>query len=75
MHGEAGRSGSIRFGIVIPAYKSAATIVATLDAVAAQSHSPISVVVVIDGPDPELESVVTEHRVNPGVIVLPENSG
>ncbi|MCP3860928.1 MAG: glycosyltransferase family 2 protein [Phycisphaeraceae bacterium] len=69
------RSDEIRFGIVIPAYKAAATIVATLDAVAAQSHSPISVVVVIDGPDPELESVVTEHRVNSDVIVLPENSG
>ena len=68
------RSDEIRFGIVIPAYKAATTIVSTLDAVAAQSHSPISVIVVIDGPDPELESVATEHRVNPDVIVLPENS-
>ena len=67
-------SEEIRFGIVIPAYKAASTMVATLDAVATQSHSPISVVVVIDGPDPELESVVTEHRVNPDVIVLPENT-
>ena len=69
------RSDEIRFGIVIPAYKAATTIVATLDAVAAQSHSPISVVVVIDGPDPGLEALVSEHRLNCDVIVLPENSG
>ena len=69
------RSDEIRFGIVIPAYKAAATIVATLDAVAAQSHSPISVVVVIDGPDPGLEELVSEHRLNCDVIVLPENTG
>ena len=69
------RSDEIRFGIVIPAYKAATTIVATLDAVAAQSHSPISVVVVIDGPDPGLEELVSEHRLNCDVIVLPENTG
>lgn len=69
------RSDEIRFGIVIPAYKAATTIVATLDAVAAQVHSPISVVVVIDGPDPGLEALVSEHRLNCDVIVLPENTG
>ena len=69
------RSEPVRFGVVIPAFRALETISQALDAVALQTHPPVAVVVVIDGPDPELESVVTEHRVNPGVIVLPENTG
>lgn len=69
------RSKPVRFGVVIPAFRALETISQALDAVALQTHPPVAVVVVIDGPDPELESVVTEHRVNPGVIVLPENTG
>lgn len=73
--GSMSRSEPVRFGVVIPAFRALETISQALDAVALQTHPPVAVVVVIDGPDPELESVVTEHRVNPGVIVLPENTG
>lgn len=64
-----------RFGVVIPAFKAASTIEATLDAVASQDHVPTAVIVVIDGPDPILEQIVVRHPSSPEVLVLPENSG
>ena len=69
------RSRPIRFGIVIPAFQSSSTIPSTLDAVADQTLPPISVVVVVDGPDPDLEKVIVEHRLDCEVMVLPENTG
>ena len=65
----------VQFGIVIPAFRATRTIVSTLDAIVAQTLPPISVVVVIDGPDPELEELVVEHRLHCEVVVLPENTG
>ena len=65
----------VQFGIVIPAFRATRTIVSTLDAIVAQTLPPISVVVVIDGPDPELEELVVEHRLHSEVVVLPENTG
>ncbi len=64
-----------RFGVVIPAFKSALTIGATLDAVALQDHRASAVIVVIDGPDPELEEIVAGHSQSPEVLVLPKNTG
>lgn len=71
----ASRSRPIRFGVVIPAFQASSTIPSTLDAVADQTLPPISVVVVIDGPDPDLEKIVAEHRLDCDVMVLPENTG
>lgn len=64
-----------RFGVVIPAFGSASTIEATLDAVASQDHVPTAVIVVLDGPDPILEQIVARHPSSPEVLVLPENTG
>ena len=69
------RSRPIRFGIVIPAFQASSTIPSTLDAVADQTLPPISVVVVVDGPDPDLEKVIVDHRLDCEVMVLPENTG
>ncbi|MDG2020515.1 MAG: glycosyltransferase family A protein [Phycisphaerales bacterium] len=70
-----GSTSEIRFGVVIPAFKSAPTIGTTLDAVASQTHPAAAVIVVIDGPDPTLEEIVRRHPSSPEVLVLPENSG
>ena len=64
-----------RFGVVIPAFECALTIGATLDAVAAQVHAATAVIVVLDGPDPELEEIVAGHSQSPEVLVLPKNTG
>ena len=69
------RSRPVQFGIVIPAFRATSTIVSTLDAIVAQTLPPRSVIVVIDGSDPELEELVAEHRLHCEVIVLPENTG
>ena len=65
----------VRFGIVIPAFQASSTLPSTLDAVADQTLPPTSVVVVVDGPDPDLERIVVEHRLDCDVMVLPENTG
>ena len=69
------RSRPVQFGIVIPAFQASSTIVSTLDAIVAQTLPPISVVVVIDGPDPDLEKLVAEHHLHCDVMVLSENTG
>ncbi len=65
----------LSIGVVIPAYRSGSTIGETLDAVAAQTVSPESVIVVVDGPDPETESVVRSHGSGVELFVLPANTG
>jgi len=62
-------------GVVIPAHRATATIVETLDAVAAQTVAPAAVVVVLDGPEPETEAIVRAHRLAPTCLVLPRNTG
>ena len=64
-----------RFGVVIPAFGCASTIGATLDAVALQGHRPSAVIVVIDGPDRELEEIVAGHSQFTEILVLPKNTG
>lgn len=62
-------------GTVIPAYRSAATIAATLDALAAQTVAPAATIVVVDGPDPATEAAIRAHPSRIEVVVLPENTG
>ena len=68
-------SGSVSFGVVIPAFRSAETIRSTLDAVAAQTYPAAAVVVVVDGPDQTLEAIVASHPSKPDRITLAENAG
>ncbi len=75
LHGESGEPGSVNFGVVIPAFRSAETIRSTLDAVAAQTYPAAAVVVVMDGPDRTLEASVVSHPSKPDLITLAENSG
>lgn len=72
---DSAESGSVDFGVVIPAFGSAETIRATLDAVAAQTHPAAAVVVVVDGPDETLEAIVASHPSKPDLITLAENTG
>jgi glycosyltransferase involved in cell wall biosynthesis len=62
-------------GVVIPAHRAAATIAATLDAVAEQTVSPSAVVVVLDGPDAATEEIVRRHPLAPECLILPRNTG
>lgn len=62
-------------GVVIPAYRSAASIAATLDAVAAQTVAPAGVVVVVDGPDEATATAARAHPSGVEVVVLPRNTG
>lgn len=65
----------LSIGVVIPAYRNGSTIGETLDAVAAQTRPAESVMVVVDGPDPETESVVRAHGSKVDLFVLPSNTG
>lgn len=65
----------LSIGVVVPAYKSEATIGDTLDAIAAQTLPADAVIVVVDGPDPETESVVRSHSSGVELLVLPSNTG
>ena len=61
---------------MIPVHPSYLDVIGpTLEAVEAQTLSPLSVVVVLDGPSPEIERRVHDHPSKPEVMVLPTNSG
>lgn len=66
---------SMSVGVVLPAYRCGSTIGETLDAVAGQTVTPSAVVVVLDGEDPDLETVVRTHPSGVEVLVNPVNSG
>ena len=62
-------------GVVIPAHRSQDVLAATLDRVSNQTVAPRSVIVVVDGPDPETESVARSAPIDCEILVLPEGTG
>lgn len=68
-------SNDISIGVVVPAYRSAGTVAATLDALAAQTVAPTDAIVVVDGPDPATEAAVRDHSSGIEVVTLPVNTG
>ncbi len=65
----------ISIGVVVPAYRSASTIVATLDAISSQTVSPADAIVVVDGLDGATQAAARSHASGIEVVVLPENTG
>jgi len=66
---------SRELAVVIPAFRCEDTIEATLDSVANQSRAADHVVIVLDEPNPGLEAICRNHRVNAGIIVNNTNLG
>ena len=64
------RSETENFAVVIPAFRSSETIATTMDAVLSQTHPPIVVTVVFDGPDAESEKIVAEHPLNAPILEM-----
>ena len=62
-------------GVVIPAYRCHQTIGETLERITDQTVAPRVVVVVVDGPDPDLERLLGDRPSGIDVLVLPDHSG
>lgn len=62
--------------VIIPAWRLTTELGFCLDALAAQVDSPpFEVIVVVNGGDPEVIRVASEHRLQPIVVPLPANVG
>ena len=62
-------------GVVIPAYRCHHVLGETLDRVANQTVAPFGTIVVVDGPDPEIERVARAADLDCEVLVLPTATG
>jgi glycosyltransferase involved in cell wall biosynthesis len=61
--------------VIIPAFRCEDTISATLDSVLGQNRKPDHVVIVLDGPNADLEAICRTHEIGAEVIVNQVNLG